>query len=65
MKAPAAPATLGVATTARLMGVSRRTVLYMLADGRLEGTRLGGRGWWKISRASIARLLAPQAGAKQ
>ena len=52
-----APATVGVATTARLLRVSRRTVLHMLEDGRLKGTRLGGRGWWKIRRASIARLL--------
>ena len=60
-----APATVGVATTARLLRVSRRTVLHMLEDGRLEGTRVPPRGWWKISRAYIARLIAPQAGAKQ
>jgi len=29
----------------------------MLEDGRLEGTRIPPRGWWRISRASLARLI--------
>jgi len=50
---------VNVATAARLLGVSRRSVQYMLEDGRLEGTRIPPRGWWRISRASLARLLPP------
>ena len=50
---------VSVATAARLLGVSRRSVQYMLEDGRLEGTRIPPRGWWRISRASLARLIPP------
>src|SRR5947209_4301553 len=50
---------VNVATAAHLLGVSRRSVQYMLEDGRLEGTRIPPRGWWRISRASLARLLPP------
>ena len=48
---------VNVATAAHLLGVSRRSVQYMLEDGRLEGTRIPPRGWWRISRASLARLI--------
>ena len=51
---------VNVATAAHLLGVSRRSVQYMLEDGRLEGTRIPPRGWWRISRASLARLLPPE-----
>ncbi len=48
--------TVSVATAARLLGVSRRTLLYLLAEGRLQGWRLRPRGWWKVYRESLARL---------
>jgi len=48
---------VNVATAAHLLGVSRRSVQYMLEDGRLEGTRIPPRGWWRITRASLARLI--------
>ncbi len=47
-----------VATVARLLGVSRRRVQYMLEEGRLHGMRIRPRGWWRVSRASVARLLS-------
>lgn len=47
---------VSVATAAGLLGVSRRTVQCMLEDGRLKGWRLPPRGWWKISRESLAGL---------
>ncbi len=50
---------VSVASAARILGVSRRMVQYLLEDGRLEGTRIPPRGWWRISRASLARLLPP------
>ena len=50
---------VNVATAARLLGLSPRSVQYMLEDGRLEGTRIPPRGWWRISRASLARLIPP------
>ena len=50
---------VSVKTAARLLGVSPRSVQYMLEDGRLEGTRIPPRGWWRISRASLARLIRP------
>jgi len=52
-----APGIAGEERAARLLGVSRRSVQYMLEDGRLEGTRIPPRGWWRISRASLARLI--------
>ncbi len=52
--------TVSVATAARLLGVSRRTVQCMLEDGRLKGWRLRPRGWWHVHRESLARLgVAP------
>src|SRR5437879_5764934 len=48
---------VNVATAAHLLGLSRRSVQYMLEDGRLEGTRIPPRGWWRITRASLARLI--------
>ena len=56
----AVPRGVSVATAARLLGISPRSVQYMLEDGRLEGTRIPPRGWWRISRASLARLLPPE-----
>jgi len=52
----AAEQTVSVATAARLLGLSRRTILHMLEDGRLEGTRERRRGWWKVHRAAVARM---------
>jgi len=51
---------VNVTTAARLLGVSRRMVQYLLEDGRLEGTRIPPRGWWRISRASLVRLIPPE-----
>ena len=51
-----AVATVNVATAARLLGISRRTVQVMLQEGRLKGWRVPPRGWWKISREALARL---------
>ena len=53
-----AEATVNVVTAARLLGISRRTVQVMLQEGRLKGWRVPPRGWWKISRESLARLGA-------
>ncbi len=48
---------VSVATAARLLGVSRRTVHYLLDDGRLQGVRIPPRGWWKVRRESLRRLI--------
>ncbi len=56
-------ATVSVAAAAQLLSISRRTVQYMLKNGRLLGWRLPPRGWWKVSRESLARLsgrVSPQ-----
>ncbi len=51
------PATsVSVASAAQILGKSRRTVQYMLEDGRLKGTRVPPLGWWKVSRDSVRRL---------
>ncbi len=49
---------VSVATAARLLDASRRTIQYMLKDGRLEGTRIPPRGWWQVNRESLTRLVA-------
>ena len=48
--------TVSVATAARLLGMSRRKVLYLLEGGHLKGWRLRPRGWWKVYRESLLRL---------
>ncbi len=49
---------VSVATAARLLRACRRTIQYMLKDGRLEGTRIPPRGWWQVNRESLTRLVA-------
>jgi len=51
-------ATVSVAAAAQLLSVSRRTVQYMLKNGRILGWRLPPRGWWRVTRESLARLGA-------
>ena len=46
---------ISVATAARMMGLSPRTVYSMLRSGELPGTRLRGR--WIISRTAITHCL--------
>jgi len=41
--------------TAKALGVSERTILLMLNDGRLSGIRVGGR--WRIRRTSVEAIL--------
>ena len=53
--------TVNVATAARLLGISRRTVQVLLQEGRLKGWRVPPRGWWKISREALAQLARPPA----
>ncbi len=50
---------VSVATAAQLLRACRRTIQYMLKDGRLQGTRIPPRGWWQVNRESLARLIAP------
>jgi len=49
---------VSVATAARLLRACRRTIQYMLKDGRLQGTRILPRGWWQVNRESLTRLVA-------
>lgn len=50
--------TVGVESAARILGKSRRMVLYLLSKGRLGGTRATPRGWWRVSKASLGELIA-------
>jgi len=51
-----APVAVSVAEAARLLGVSARTIQYLIADRRLESRRLGRRRL--ILVADLRRLLA-------
>lgn len=47
--------TFTVKGAAAALGVSVRTVMAMLADGRLHGVKLGGK--WRFSKAELEKIL--------
>jgi excisionase family DNA binding protein len=51
------PELVDAVTAAEILGVSRRTVLLYLEQGKLVGQRIPPRGWWKVSKDSVAQLL--------
>lgn len=42
---------------AKLLGISRRTVLAALKAGELEGKKIGGRRGWITTRAAVRRYV--------
>lgn len=49
---------ISITQAARFLMVNRRTIYQMISDGRLQGTRLGPRGPWRVLRRSIDDLIA-------
>ena len=47
---------LSVAKAAKLLGRSRRMILYYIESGQLEGHRGSARGWWDVSRLSVEKM---------
>jgi excisionase family DNA binding protein len=51
------PALLTSTEAARLLGVSRRTVIRLARDGDLRVVRLGPKGHWRILRHGVAEII--------
>jgi excisionase family DNA binding protein len=51
------PALLTSTEAARLLGVSRRTVIRLARDGDLRAVRLGPNGNWRILRHGVAEII--------
>jgi excisionase family DNA binding protein len=45
-------------TAAIKLGFSRSRVHQLISEGRLEAVRMTERGWWRISKESLERMLA-------
>jgi len=48
---------VSVAWAAKELKVDRRSILYYIESGDLEGARIKDRGWWRVSRESVQRKL--------
>lgn len=58
MSSTALPRIVGVAEAAQRLGVSRRTVVRAIHDGRIEATKTGpGTAGFVIAEAEVARLV--------
>ena len=58
------PDLLTTRDAARILNFSDRTVRVWLQDGRLKGTKVGGRVW-RVNRASVVRLAGKQAETRE
>ena len=45
-------------TAAIRLGISKSRVHQLIDEGKLQAVRIGKRGWWKISKESLERMLA-------
>jgi excisionase family DNA binding protein len=48
--------TISVSNAARMLSLSRWTVVRMLEDGTLEGCQLRKRGWRRVKYESVLKL---------
>jgi excisionase family DNA binding protein len=48
---------LRVTEVAKILRMSRRSVQYLLVVGKLEGVRIGPRGWWWVKREAVLKLF--------
>jgi len=45
-------------TAALKLGFSRSRVHQLISEGKLDAVRMSERGWWRISKESLERMLA-------
>ncbi|MDR1309475.1 MAG: helix-turn-helix domain-containing protein [Deltaproteobacteria bacterium] len=55
---------LTVGEAAKLLGVGPKTLSAMVRAGKVPGFRIGDRGYWRIRRRDIDKLMDPQKGQK-
>ncbi|MDR2367806.1 MAG: helix-turn-helix domain-containing protein [Deltaproteobacteria bacterium] len=55
---------LTVGEAAKLLGVGPKTLSAMVRSGKVPGFRIGERGYWRIKRRDIDKLMDPQQGQK-
>lgn len=48
---------IAASAAAKVLGCSLNSVYRLLERGDLRGIRFGERGWWKVERESVAKLL--------
>lgn len=49
-------------TAAHKLGFSRSRVHQLIDEGKLDAVRISKRGWWRISKESLERMLAERHG---
>ncbi|MDR2301603.1 MAG: helix-turn-helix domain-containing protein [Deltaproteobacteria bacterium] len=55
---------LTIGEAAKLLGVGPKTLSAMVRAGKVPGFRIGERGYWRIKRRDIDRLMDPQSSQK-
>jgi excisionase family DNA binding protein len=55
---------LTIGEAAKLLGVGPKTLSAMVRAGKVPGFRIGERGYWRIKRRDIDKLMDPQASQK-
>jgi excisionase family DNA binding protein len=55
---------LTVGEAAKLLGVGPKTLSAMVRSGKVPGFRIGERGYWRIKRGDIDKLMDPRAGGR-
>jgi excisionase family DNA binding protein len=55
---------LTIGEAAKLLGVGPKTLSAMVRAGKVPGFRIGERGYWRIKRRDIDKLMDPQKGQK-
>jgi excisionase family DNA binding protein len=51
---------LTVGEAAKLLGVGPKTLSAMVRSGKVPGFRIGERGYWRIKRRDIDKLMDPK-----
>lgn len=55
---------LTVGEAAKLLGVGPKTLSAMVRNGKVPGFRIGERGYWRIRRKDIDKLMVPKSTEK-
>ena len=55
---------LTIGEASKLLGVGPKTLSAMVRAGKVPGFRIGERGYWRIKRRDIDKLMVPQKGQK-
>ncbi|MDR2387249.1 MAG: helix-turn-helix domain-containing protein [Deltaproteobacteria bacterium] len=55
---------LTIGEAAKLLGVGPKTLSAMVRAGKVPGFRIGERGYWRIKRRDIDKLMDPQSSQK-